>query len=106
MTIKHATQTAKPNDASKDVSANAWNADHVVIGYLIDVAHGTTTITTGNSYIDVVHNAGAVPSSYSITPLSIEGAIWFIDNETINSFRLNLFSIQEGDASFKWRLFE
>jgi hypothetical protein len=30
--VTHATQTSKPNDSSKDVSANAWNEAHTITG--------------------------------------------------------------------------
>lgn len=53
--IKHATQVAVPNDPSDPVSANAWNADHVVEltgpGLLGRVANGlgvATEITLGS----------------------------------------------------------
>jgi hypothetical protein len=34
MTIKHSVVTAQPNDPAKDVSANAWNDNHVINGGL------------------------------------------------------------------------
>lgn len=30
MTLKHRTQTLRPNDPSKDISSNAWNEDHSI----------------------------------------------------------------------------
>ena len=35
MGIRHATQTALPDDGTSAVSANEWNADHVVVGALL-----------------------------------------------------------------------
>lgn len=32
VSVLHATQTTKPNDSSKDVSANAWNEAHTIAG--------------------------------------------------------------------------
>jgi len=91
---------------------DALNIDAATLGghapgyFVIDSLHGTATITAENSYVDVVHNLGSTPTSYAITPLSAEGAIWFLSDEGINSFRINLLSSQFADASFKWRIFK
>lgn len=46
MGIKHAHQTGLPNDPSKDVSADAWNDDHVIAAPLaITVPDNTSAIT-------------------------------------------------------------
>jgi len=39
MTITHSTTTSKPNDASKDVSATAWNAAHTIAADTILTGH-------------------------------------------------------------------
>lgn len=41
--IRHATQTTKPNDANKDVSANAWNEAHQITGLGDAAAKNTGT---------------------------------------------------------------
>jgi hypothetical protein len=47
MSIKHATQTGEPNDASKDVSADAWNEGHDVEASGFAFGSGGPTISSG-----------------------------------------------------------
>lgn len=44
MGIKHAHQTAVANNATKDVSADRWNADHTIDDESIDVQHLSTAV--------------------------------------------------------------
>ena len=52
ITITHATQTAKPNDNAKDVSANAWNEAHSVSGLgtaaAANIGTGADDVAAGN----------------------------------------------------------
>lgn len=54
VTVAHATQTAKPNDPTKDVSATAWNENHTITGL------GTAAEANSADFATAAHNHAGV----------------------------------------------
>lgn len=88
MTVKHATQTAKANDPTYDVSADEWNEAHTV-------TNSTATITTGNTYVDKAHGLASTPDieDIHVTPHdNLGGRSFWISNVGAATFRINISS--------------
>jgi hypothetical protein len=79
MSITHATQTTQPNDPSKDVSADAWNADHVgdaLPSQWTDGGDGDVTATTDDPTkvpFTIQQPTGSGPSGQGTDVLAIIG---------------------------------
>jgi len=102
--IKHATQTTKPNDASKDVGANAWNESHTLTGH-DQAAHdwessGSFTIQAGLTTIFVSHNLGAIPKVFFSSDSFVFGKI---TNKTETQFTFSTEAPLDFDLHVDWR---
>lgn len=97
MTIKHHTQTSKPDDPGSDVSKDEWDEPH-------DVTSGSATITAGNTYADVAHGLGTTPDINKIKPTPLDdlgGRDVWISNVGGTTFRINISGMDlDADHSF------
>lgn len=116
MAVTHATQTVQPNDASKDVSANAWNEAHTVTpdtiaNILSDhdfVAHdwenaGVAILFANTRTITVSHGVAGV-TTYSIQITSDSYSIFRYTNKTATQFTIEVEAPPETDIHFDWRV--
>lgn len=72
-------------------------------GCAIERTSGSTTISAGDSYIDVTHGASSTPSKVRITPTSNLGTRSFwVSNKGANTFRININSSDVIDHTFDW----
>lgn len=74
--------------------------------HLSSFQQGSSILNIGDTYVDVPHTLGQIPSSYAITSDIYDGAIWYIDNETAANFRINIFAPQFNVITYKWRIWK
>jgi hypothetical protein len=95
--IKHATQTAKPDNPDHEMSADEWNEAH-------DVTILTGTIWAGNTYVDVAHGLSSTPSIDKIKPTpkdNLGGRSYWVSDVGAVTFRININSVDfEENHSF------
>lgn len=107
LSISHATKTGQANHSTVqsvnvgdpvDLSANAWNEDHLMTGWNSGnfVVFANTTSRTINHGL-----AGGIPK-VTLTPRNQYAAMYFVTNINVTQFTVNLLTSQEVDSEFDW----
>lgn len=64
---------------------------------------GNTTLTSGNTYVDVTHNLGGTPTVVKVTPTTNLGTRSFwVDTKGATTFRININSTDVINHTFDW----
>lgn len=72
-------------------------------GSIIEKTSGSATIATGDTHVDVTHNASSTPSKVRVTPTSNTGGRSFwVDTKGANTFRINIDSTDIIPHTFDW----
>jgi hypothetical protein len=72
-------------------------------GAVMERTSGSTTIPTGDSYVDVTHGTSSTPSKVRITPTSNLGTRSFwVSAKGAATFRININSTDIIDHTFDW----
>src|SRR4030067_1275972 len=96
--ITHAKISIIPDSSNPDeIHPSDWNANHVISG----IYYNTITVFSNTFSRVFTHGLGQIPDSYSITPLNVEGVLWYISNETITPATIYLATTQDIDVDFK-----
>jgi len=93
------------NPTYRYVTYSTLNGVTVSTGLTLSYQTGTTSIVTGDVFVEVPHNLGRVPTNVQVTPRNeITGPGFWVSDVDSDSFRVNLSQSEAGDTGFYWRI--